>query len=132
MPLAKAHLGPGVFAGIFVGYALLIYVMSLAAVLFFALLDHLLLQLFGGTSGGFEVSLRANALSLAPYVLGLVPVCGIYVFVLWSLVLRIIALSSLHKVSGGKAAAVVLAPLLLCCGGAFLVGVAAAVAGGGR
>jgi hypothetical protein len=129
-----AALGSGELALMLVISAVMAVVVSIGLVMLFALIDHLGLSLLGGPTGTLDVSVRANALALAPYVLGIIPVCGVYVFGVWSVVLRIIALSSLHKVSGGKAAAVVLTQIVLCCGGLFgvpfLVGIAAGLAGG--
>ncbi|MCC6332991.1 MAG: YIP1 family protein [Myxococcales bacterium] len=103
-------------------YAVMIFGFQLASVLVLAGLDHLMLMLFGAQPRGYEVSVRANALAMAPALIGLVPICGIYVWPLWALVLRIIALAYLHKTTGGKAAAAVLVPAaVLCglCGGAY-------------
>lgn len=90
--------------------------MQLASMLFFAALDQLALLMLGARPRSFNVSVRASALAMAPYLLGLVPLCGLYVFPLWALVLRIIGLAHLHGTTGGRAAAAVLLPAVLLCG----------------
>lgn len=110
-------LGGGlVVAGVAAFYVVFLLFMQLASMLFFAALDQLGLLLLGAQPKGFNVSVRASALSMAPYLLGLVPICGLYVFPLWALVLRIVGLSALHRTSGGKAAVAVLLPVVLLCG----------------
>jgi hypothetical protein len=68
---------------------------------------------------------------MGPYLLGLLPVCGFYIFPIWSIVLRIFALMHFHRVSGGKATAAVLAPLVLFCGACGLLYAAAFAIGMG-
>jgi hypothetical protein len=63
------------------------------------------------------VTVRAHALSMGPYLLGLLPLCSLYVFPIWAIVLRIIANMHLHKTTAGKATAAVLLPMVLLCGG---------------
>ncbi|MEW5737890.1 MAG: YIP1 family protein [Myxococcota bacterium] len=100
----------------FVFYAVLILVVQMAILLVFAALDHVMLLMLGAQPKRYEVSVRANALAMAPALVGLVPLCGVYVWPLWAIVLRIIALMHLHKTTAGKAAAAVLIPTVLFCG----------------
>jgi hypothetical protein len=79
-------------------------------------LDHLMLMLLGANPRSYSVTLRAQALSMGPYLVGLVPICGFYVFPIWSLVLRILALMHLHKTTAGKATLAVLVPVIVFCG----------------
>jgi hypothetical protein len=90
---------------------------QLTAVLVSAGLDHLGLRLLGVRSGSYAVTVRANALSLGPSLVGLVPVCGLYVIFAWSLVLRVLALRALHGTTTGRAALAVLGSGMLLCGG---------------
>jgi hypothetical protein len=90
-------------------------------VLIWAGIDHLGLMLLGAKPKSYTVTVRANALSMGPYLVGLVPFCGFYVFFLWALVLRIIAIMYLHKTTAGRATAAVLLPVVLLCGGVFLL-----------
>lgn len=94
----------------------LVFAFQIVFVLVYALLDHVMLMILGAQPRRFEVTVRANALSLGPMLVGLVPLCGFYVFPLWSLVLRIIALMHLHKTTAGKAVLAVLLPIVVCCG----------------
>jgi hypothetical protein len=113
-----------------VGLFTLALAWQVVAVLFTAGLDQLGLRLLGVDARPYPVTVRANALSLGPYLLGLVPLCGLYVFPLWALVLRVLAVRALHGTTSGKAAAAVLLPsLLLCglCGGAYALLLASAL-----
>ncbi|WP_426755786.1 YIP1 family protein [Myxococcus sp. Y35] len=83
-----------------------------------AALDHLVFRL-SGTGQPFEVTLRANALSLSPYLLGLVPLCGMYIAPLWVLGLRFYAYRALHRTGWGTAVLGALAAPLLSCGLVF-------------
>jgi hypothetical protein len=110
-------------------YPLVLLGAQLGAVLFSSALDQVLLLVLGARPRSFSVTVRASALSMGPYVVGLVPVCGMYVVPLWALVLRIIGLSTLHQTTGGKASAAVLLPPVLCCGLAAIALVAALTLG---
>ena len=100
-------------------YAVVIFVCQLGLVLFLSGLDHLALMILGAQPRSFTVTVRANALAMGPYLVGLLPGCSWYVFPLWWMVLRIIANMYLHKTTAGKATAAVLLPLFLLCGGVF-------------
>lgn len=97
-------------------YAVVLLGVQLGAFFVYASLDHLALKLFGAQPKSFAVTARAQALSMGPYLLGLIPMCGLYVFPIWALVLRILGLMHLQQVTAGKATAAVLVPLLLFCG----------------
>lgn len=105
-------------------YVVFLLSMQVATVLVFAGIDHLALMLLGANPRSYAVSVRAYSLSMGCYVVGLVPVCGLYVFPIWAIVLRIIALAGLHKTTGGKAAAAVLLPIAVLCGGGIALYVA--------
>jgi hypothetical protein len=96
--------------------AVFIGVFLIGSALFLSGLEHLALMLLGAQPRSFSVTLRAYALSTGPSLLGLLPLCSLYVFPLWSVVLRILALMSLHRTSAGRAAAAVLLPIVLSCG----------------
>jgi hypothetical protein len=84
--------------------------------------DHLVLRI-GGITRDFAVTLRANALSQAPWVLGGVPVIGAQVAPFWGLVARVFAYRGLHRTTWGVATAGALAaPLISCllCGGSYV------------
>ena len=118
---------------LFRSYVVALFLGQLMSLFLVSGLDHLMLMLLGANPRPYTVSVRAQALSMGPYLLGLIPVCGMYVFPLWSMVLRIVALMHFHKTSAGKATVAVLAPLVLFCGlGVFVylaaIGLAAGLA----
>jgi hypothetical protein len=117
------------FVAILAGELVMILVLQVAAVFFWAALDHLMLKLLGAQPRRFEVTVRANALSMGPMLLGLVPVCGAYVFPVWALVLRILGLMHLHRTTAGKAVLAVLLPIavLICLAAVAYVGLIALV-----
>lgn len=84
-----------------------------------AAIEHLALVLIGKPRG-FETTLRAASLSLAPFVLGIIPICGMYVAPIWALIAKIFAFMGLHRMSAGVAVVgAFAAPLffiLLACG----------------
>lgn len=104
------------FLGLFFGYLVFLLGSQVGALFVVAGIDHLGLLLFGAQPKSYAVTVRAYALSTAPYLVGLIPLCGFYVFPLWALVLRVIANIHLHRTTPGKATLAVLAPMLLFCG----------------
>ncbi len=103
----------------FLFYAVGLLFFQLVSLLFFAGLDHLGLLILGAQPRSFTVTVRANALSTGAYLIGLLPMCSLYVFPLWAMVLRIIANVHLHQTTAGKATAAVLLPMFLLCGAVF-------------
>jgi hypothetical protein len=102
-------------------FVVLVPLFSVVYMAIVALLDHLVLRLFGAT-GSYSVTLRASSLSLAPYALGLIPFCGMYVAFVWALVLKVFAFRGLHRVSTGQAVAGALLVTglgCLVCGGLY-------------
>jgi hypothetical protein len=70
------------------------------------------------------------AFAQAASIAGLVPLCGLVLAPVWSVVLTVIGLSVVHGISWQKATAAVLLPLLLlCCCCAGGIGLLAALAG---
>lgn len=110
-------LGAGTVVGVMLFYGVLLLGFQLGSVLFVAALEHLSLMLLGAKPKSYTVTVRAHALTMGPYLLGLLPFCSLYVFPIWSIVLRIIAHLHLHKTTAGKATAAVLIPFALLCGG---------------
>ena len=102
----------GVF--IYLGMAL---AFTIGSVFFVSGIEHLALRALGAEPKRFTVTVRAYALGMSSYLLGVIPFCSFYVFPIWAIVLRIIALMHLHKTTPGKASAAVLLPVLLLCGG---------------
>lgn len=96
--------------------AVMTVVFQIVGLFFSAALDHLGLTLVGANPKSFQVTVRANALAMGPYVVGLLPFCSLYVYPLWSLGLRVVANAHLHRISIGRAAAGVLLPTVAFCG----------------
>lgn len=112
-PLGKVGVagGVGIVAGGFLGYLILAVVAGAMGLLLMSALDQLALRLVKADPAPWPVTLRAGALSMAPYVIGLIPLCGLYVFPIWSLVLKVFAYRAMHRTTGGKAAAGALLPM---------------------
>lgn len=64
---------------------------------------HLLLTLLQGVSGGFQATVRAVAYTALPSLCMVVPVAGMYIGSVWSIVLLTYALRGVHKTSFAKA-----------------------------
>ncbi|WP_147439256.1 zinc ribbon domain-containing protein [Corallococcus sp. CA049B] len=78
-------------------------------------LDHLILRM-GGVERGFSVTLRAHALSQAPYIVGVIPFVAVYAAPFWAMGLRVFTYRTLHRTSWGAAlAGALLVPVLSCC-----------------
>nr|WP_253895027.1 YIP1 family protein [Corallococcus exercitus] len=78
-------------------------------------LDHLILRM-GGVERGFSVTMRAHALSQAPYIVGVIPFVAVYAAPFWAMGLRAFAYRTLHRTSWGTAlAGALLVPVLSCC-----------------
>jgi hypothetical protein len=118
-----------VIVGGALGWVLLAPVFGMLATLFSAGVDHLVLRM-AGVSQGFQVTLRGNALSQAPFLTGLIPLCSLYVAPFWALVVRVFAYRGLHRTTWGPAAVGALAaPLVSCvlCGGGYVALIAFAL-----
>jgi hypothetical protein len=83
-------------------------------IFFQAGMTHGVLMLLGGNRLGFEATFRVAAYSEATTIILLLPVCGSWVAMIWSMVILIIGLYNIHETEPWKAVLAVLAPLLLC------------------
>jgi hypothetical protein len=108
-----------VIATTYVAMAFVVPLFGVAGTLLMTALEHLVMMMFGKPRG-FETSLRAAALSLAPYALGVIPVCSLYVAPIWVLVVKVFAYKGLHRTTIGVAALGALAipalSIVLGCG----------------
>jgi hypothetical protein len=100
------------FPLLFGGMAVFSPVFAAINILLYAALDHLALVLLGGGGGGFETTLRAVCYAQGPLALGVVPLIGMQIGQIWSLVLRVIALKEMHSITLGKAIAAVVLPIV--------------------
>lgn len=101
---------------------------------------HLATLVVGGlkeSRSGFEGTLRVACFASVAQLAGLVPFVGGLVGMVWSLILLVIGISTMHRTSTGTAVVAVLVPVVVCCvcigaGIALTVGgIAAAVSGAG-
>lgn len=121
---------PATFGAIFGAYGVVLIVFVAASPLVFGGLQHVVLSLAGANPRSYQVSVRAAALSLAPGLCGLVPVCGVYAFPVWALVLNVLALMALHRTDGWRAFFAALSPWLICCGCPFGLGLLSGLVSG--
>ncbi len=77
-----------------------------------AVLIHLVLILLNGNKLGFEATFRVSAYSEATGILALVPIFGPVLGIVWSLVVVIIGVYSIHETDPWKALVAVLLPML--------------------
>ena len=97
-----------------VAVAIIMVIASLVLLFVFAGWLHLFVYLLGGRKGYAE-TVKAMIFGSTPYMLiGWIPVIGLFVGGIWSLVLEILGIRELHQVSTGRAAgAVVLSVFIL-------------------
>ena len=88
----------------------------IVAVLVFvkAAIFHVVLMLVKGDKLGFEATFRVAAYGEAAGILALVPGCGHFIGILWSLFVTIVGLYSIHETDPWKAVVAVVAPMFLC------------------
>ncbi len=83
-----------------------------------AAIYHLALIVAGGgrdSESGFEGTFRAFSYSSITQIAAIIPFIGGLIAAVWWIVLLVIGMSSMHRMSTGKAVVVVLIPLFLCC-----------------
>jgi len=88
------------------------------------------LRQLGGTASWTE-TMRGYSMAMGPALVGLIPVCGIYAFPIWCIVMRVFAYKHLHQLSWGRAVAGALIPtaVLVCCfASAYVALISAAIA----
>jgi len=77
-------------------------------------LIHGVLMLVGGNRLGFEATFRVAAYGEAAGILALVPACGSAIGLIWSLVIAVVGLYSIHETDPWRAVVAVVAPSVLC------------------
>ncbi|MFA5794596.1 MAG: YIP1 family protein [Candidatus Brocadiia bacterium] len=75
---------------------------------------HLSLMILGGTKNGFEATFRSLCYSYSPFILCLLPICGVIVAGIWMIVLVIIGLRETHQSPTWKAVVGYFMPIVLC------------------
>jgi hypothetical protein len=120
-PELREQLGPMIGAGTMAGGVLNVVYYPCAGVIgafIWGAILHLCFMVAGGSSqsdSGFEGTFRAASYSQLSSIAQIVPILGSLIAVIWSLVLLVIGMSSMHRISTGKAVIVVLIPAFLCC-----------------
>jgi len=86
-------------------------------------LFHLPVLVLGGSDKNFETTFRVVCYAgAAASVFQLVPVCGSYILMIYTLVLMVIGLREAHKITTITAVFAVLVPVLFCCGALVALG----------
>jgi hypothetical protein len=94
---------------------LLAPILVIIGVFLWSAIVHLFLMLLSAADGGFTATVRVVSYSSTAQLAQLIPVCGGFVAMIWSVVLAIIGIATAHRTTTGKAALAVLLPLVLCC-----------------
>jgi hypothetical protein len=89
-------------------------VLVTVGVFFQAGLTHLMLMILGGNRLGFEATFRVAAYSEATAVLLMIPGCGAFLALIWSLVVMVIGLYSIHEIEPWKAVLAIILPTVIC------------------
>jgi len=90
----------------------------LVALFIWSALLHLCLVLVGGlkdSTAGFEGTFRVVSYATVAQLGSLVPIFGSLITLVWTVVLGVVGITSLHKSSQGQAVVALLIPLVLCC-----------------
>jgi hypothetical protein len=89
---------------------------------------HLCLMLVGGANRSFETTFRVACFTGgSANLFSMIPMCGGFIALIYSIVLYCIGLSRAHPTTTGKALLAIFLPLIVCCGVGALLG---AVLGG--
>jgi hypothetical protein len=98
-------------------YALLSPVLVVIGLFLGSAILHLCLMLVGGANRSFETTFRVVCFtSGAANLFSMIPICGGFVALIYSLVLECIGLSRAHQTTTGKALMAIFLPLIACCG----------------
>lgn len=119
-PEIREQLGPLIGSGAMASGALnLLYYPCIALIgsFIWAGILHLCLMLAGGgqSDAGFEGSFRVVGYAQVTQIAQIVPIAGGLIALVWSIILYVVGVSSMHRLTTGKAVVVVLIPLFLCC-----------------
>ena len=78
---------------------------------------HLCLMLVGGANRPFETTFRVVCFTGgAANLFSMIPICGGFVALIYSIVLECIGLSRAHQTTTGKALMAIFLPMVACCG----------------
>lgn len=112
------------FSLAFLPFAIIFMALFVVATLFISAgVNHFCLYLLGAAHRNFEQSLRVVCYASAPYVLCFIPVLGGFLGWIWSFILTVIGLKTVHMTSTSRALLACLLPVIVCCGLFILLGV---------
>jgi len=74
---------------------------------------HGCLKLFGGGEKGYEATVRVLCYATAPYILGLIPLCGMYIGAFWQMGLQIYGAKRAHDMTLGRVLMAVFVPFFV-------------------
>jgi len=106
-----------------IGFALAAPIWLPVALFLGALLQHLFLMMVGAGKRGFVGTFRAFCYAQGAALLGLIPLVGGLLSLVWHLVLQVVGLSAVHRVSVGRVLVAVLLPVSVCCACVILLAV---------
>ena len=119
MQSAEDLAGMGAAYGFTVGWGILMVVLAplfvIIGVFIAAAVLHLMLVILGGAGGGFEATVRVVCYVQTAQLAGIVPFCGGFIALIWTVVLYVVGFATAHRTSQGKALVAVLLPVVLCC-----------------
>lgn len=85
---------------------------------------HLCLMLVGGANRPFETTFRVVCFTGgAANLFSMIPICGGFVTLIYSIVLECIGLSRAHQTTTGKALMAIFLPMVVCCGVCVVLGI---------
>ncbi len=92
---------------------------------------HLMLMLVGGAKKEFETTFRVLCYAYGTCsLLQIIPICGSFIYAIYSIVVTAIGLAKAHEIETWRAALAILLPVILCCGlliGLVILGAGAAI-----
>jgi hypothetical protein len=85
---------------------------------------HLCLMLVGGANRPFETTFRVVCFTAgSANLFSMIPICGGFVALIYSIVLECIGLSRAHQTTTGKALMAIFLPMVACCGICIILGI---------
>jgi hypothetical protein len=110
--------------GFMIVYALLSPFLVVIGLFIGSAILHLCLMLVGGANRPFETTFRVVCFTGgAANLFSMIPVCGGFVALIYSVVLECIGLSRAHQTTTGKALMAILLPLVVCCGASIILAI---------
>lgn len=87
---------------VFLGILVIIPLLVLMSMVLTSGICHLLLLMVRGGKNGFEATFRVISFTMASQILGVIPVVGGFVALIWWLITQIIGLKEIHETSYGR------------------------------